>query len=49
MSEQPTVTFGVVNGVFLRKTPITFVIYPEIADQIKYVIQALEYAYETGE
>ena len=47
-SKQSTVTFGMVNGVFLRKIPVTFVIYPEIADQIKHIIQTLEYVYETG-
>ena len=38
-----TVTYGIINGVFIRKVPITVVVYPEIADQVKQVIQILEY------
>ena len=43
-----TVTYGIVNGVFIRKVPITVAVYPEIADQIKELIRTLEYVYELG-
>ena len=36
-------TFGVINGVFIRKVPMTVVVYPEIVDQIKQRIRALEH------
>lgn len=42
------VTFGIVNGVFIRKIPVTFVIYPEIANQIKEMVRVFEYVYELG-
>ena len=29
-----TVTYGIVNGVFIRKVPKTVTVYPEITDQI---------------
>ena len=41
-------TFGVINGVFIRKVPMTLVVYPEIVDQIKQLIRALEHVYELG-
>ena len=45
-SEQQTVAFGVVNGTIFNS--INFGVYIEIADQIKQVIQVLEYTFETG-
>ena len=33
--ESRTVTYGIVNGVFIWKAPITMTVYPEIVDQIK--------------
>ena len=41
-------TFGVINGVFIRKVTMTVVVYPEIIDQIKQLICALEYVHELG-
>ena len=41
-------TYGIVNGVFIRKVPITVTVYPEIVDQIKELVRTLEYVYELG-
>ena len=43
-----TVTYGIINGVFIRKVPITVTVYPKITDQIKELIRALEYVHELG-
>ncbi len=54
MSEQENgdsvdVTYGIIiNGVFIRKVPMTVVVYPEIAEQIEQLIRTLEHVYELG-
>ena len=42
------VAFGHVNGIFVRKVPLTMIIYPDIAEQVKQVVQLLNYVYEVG-
>ena len=42
------VTYGIVNGIFIRKIPVTVVVYPEIACQINEMIRVMEYVYELG-
>ena len=46
VDENQMLTFGVINGVYMRKVPFTVTTYPEILQQVSQVIQALEYVYE---
>ena len=38
-SETTQITFGLVNGILMRKVSLNMVVYPEIADQVKQVVQ----------
>ena len=43
VDENQMLTFGVINGVYMRKVPFTVTTYPKILQQVNQVIQALEY------